>query len=162
MQLRGEFGAGCARADDRNVKLAGTDGAKLGLGAGASVDEAPIEARSVRRRFQRHRMLGNAGSAVVVGEAADCDDECVVTDSTRWDELAASSSKVAANALPSSCDQPDHLAEAIVEPVPMRLGEVAQPFSARERVPAATVQQRLPYVSPVAVDERYLLPAAPP
>ena len=73
MQLSSQFGARRAGAHDRDVKLAGTYRALLRLSANTGIHQAAIEARRLGRGLQRHRMLGNAWCAEIVGDAANCD-----------------------------------------------------------------------------------------
>src|SRR4029077_4238379 len=80
MQLGSQFGARRAGADDRDVELAGTYRALLRLSANAGIHQASIEARRLGRGLQRHRMLGNAWCAEIVGDAADRDYQGIVAD----------------------------------------------------------------------------------
>ena len=139
MQFGGQFGAGRAGADDRDVELAGAHRSVLRLRAQAGIDQAPVEALGLRRRLQRHRIFGNARRAEIVGDAADRDHQRVVTDRARRRDLAPLVVEGGGEMhLLSGAIEPDHLAEAIAEPVPMRLGEVVHFVFAGIEAPAAT------------------------
>ena len=57
MELGRKLGAGRARADDRDVQLAGADRPGLGLGAQAGVDQAMVESHRLLGGLQRNREL---------------------------------------------------------------------------------------------------------
>ncbi len=80
VQFCGQFGAGRARTNNRNVELAGKHRPFLRLRAQAGVDQAPVEALGLCLRFQRHRIFGNARCTEIVGYAADRNHQRVVTD----------------------------------------------------------------------------------
>ena len=89
MQLGSQLGTGCAGADNGHVELAGAHRAVLRLHAYAGINQTPIEALRLRRGFQRHRMLGDAWCAEIIGHAADRDHQCVVADRPRRGDLHA-------------------------------------------------------------------------
>ena len=67
VQFCGQFGAGRARTNDRNVELAGKYRPFPRLHSQAGIDQAPVEALGLRLRFQRYRLFGDARSAEIVG-----------------------------------------------------------------------------------------------
>ena len=125
MEFSGKLGAGRAGADDRDVELALTHRAFLRLRAQAGVDQAAVEAPRLRRRFQRHRILRDASCPEIIGHAADRDHQRVVSQGARRRDLTPLVVEGGGEAnLFSGAIEPDHLAQAIAEGVPMRLGEV--------------------------------------
>ena len=80
MHLGSQFGAGRASANDRDVKLAGTYRAFLGLSANTRIHQTAIEACRLGRGFQWHGVLGDPGCAEVVRHTARRDDDVVVGD----------------------------------------------------------------------------------
>ena len=89
VQLRRQFGAGRAGADDRDVELARPHRFGLGVGAQAGVDETAVEPRRLVGRVERDRVLLDARRAEIVGDAADGDHQGVVADRAhRRDEPA--------------------------------------------------------------------------
>ena len=163
MQLSSQFGARGTSADDRHMKLAGTYRALLRLGANAGIHQAAIKARRLGRGLQRHRMLGNARCAEIVGDAADRDHQRVVGDGPWRRDLAALVIKGGAEThFPGGTIEPDHFAQTVTEPVPMRLGEVVQLVLAGVHAARRhSVQQRLPKMRPGTLHQRDARPLAP-
>jgi len=156
VQLGSQFGACRAGADDSHVKLARTYRAVLRLRANAGIHQAAVEARRLGWGLQWHRMLGNALRAEVIGDAADGDHQRVVADGPGRRDLAPLIIEGGGEMhLLGRTIDPDHLAEAITEPVPMSLGEVvhlvlAGVHTARRHF----VQQRLPKMCPGTFHQR--------
>src|ERR1700686_3706054 len=69
-------------------------------------------------------MFGNARRAEVVGDAADRNYQCVVADGPRWGDLTPFIVEHGGEAYQlGGTIEPDHFAEAVMESVPMCLGE---------------------------------------
>ena len=67
-------------------------------------------------------MLAHAGRAEIVAFAAHCDDQCIVTKAPPWrDFLTLVINMGGKPDLSPGSIEPDHLANAIAEVVPMRL-----------------------------------------
>jgi len=163
MQCCGQFRAGCAGADDRHVKLARTHRAFLRLRAQAGVDHAPVEALGLRRCLQRHGIFDDAGCAEIVGDAADRDHQRVVTDrGVRRDQAPFVVENSGEPDLFPLAVEPDHLAEAIAEPVPMGLGEVVHFVGGGiDGAGRHGVQQRLPDMGAGTIHQGDGRPSAP-
>jgi len=163
VQFGRQFGADRAGADDRHVKLAGTYRAVLRLGANAGIHQAAIEARRLGRGLQRHRMLDDAGCAEIIGDAADRDHQRVILDGPRGRDLAPLVIEGGGELhFLGGTIEPDHLAQAITEPVPMRLGEVVQLVIAGVHAACRHfVQQRLPEMCPGTLHQRDIRPPVP-
>ena len=163
MQCCGQFRAGCAGADDRHVKLARTHRAFLRLRAQAGVDHAPVEALGLRRCLQRHGIFDDAGCAEIVGDAADRDHQRVVTDrGVRRDQAPFVVENSGEPDLFPLAVEPDHLAEAIAEPVPMGLGEVVHFVGGGiDGAGRHGVQQRLPDMGAGRIHQGDGRPSAP-
>ena len=71
VQFGRELGAGRAGTDDGHVELVGSEWRGLRVGADAGVDNPLIEAGRLLGRLERDRMLLDAWSVEVVGQAAD-------------------------------------------------------------------------------------------
>ena len=156
VQFGGEFGAGRARADDGDMELTGADRLRLVLRAQAGVDEAAVEAAGLLRRFQRHRELGRAGRAEIVGDAADRDDERVIGEvRLRHDLAPLVVEKGRQRNGPGLAVQADHFAVAIVETMPVRLRQVIQlMLGSPEAAGRDRMQQRLPDMRAALIDQR--------
>jgi len=145
------------------MKLAGTYRAALRFSANAGIHQTAIEAHRLGRGLQRHRMLGNAWCAEIIGDAADRDHQRVVADGPRRRDRAPLIIKGGGEMhLLRGAIEPDHFAQTVTEPVPMRLGEVVQlvlagVHAARHRF----MQQRLPKMCPGTFHQRDARPPAP-
>ena len=127
VQLGRELGAGGAGADDGDVELAGPHRLGLGVGAQAGIDQAAVEAGRLLGRVQGDGVLGHAGGAEIVAAAADRQHQDVVGDGALGrDQAALLVMGGAEENVPGLAVEPDQLADAVVEMVPVRLGEVVQ------------------------------------
>ena len=91
--------------------------------------------------------IGDARCAEIIGDAADRDHQRVVADRAWRGNLTSFVVESGGEMhLLFGAIEPDHFAEAIAEPVPMRLGEVVHLVFARDRCcpprPHATVASR--------------------
>jgi len=126
------------------------------------VHQPAVELVRLLGGVERERVLGHARHAERVGEAADRDHQRVVPERPRRDHLlAAVIADRADGDLAAHAIEPLERAEREGEVMPARLREVVElvlvdVHAARRHL----VQQRLPDVRPVAVDERH--PGAAP
>jgi len=122
-----------------------------------------MQALTSRRRLERHREFRNARRAEIVGHAADRNHERVVAHGPRRRDLATL--LVERGGKPHflrGAVKPDHLAEAVAEAVPMRLGEVVDLIDAGIHAAGRyRVQQRLPQMHARAFDQHHARPGAP-
>ena len=162
-QLGGQFRTGRAGADDRDVKLTWAHRLRLRLRAEARVEQTTVEAFRLSRRLQGYGMFGDARRPEIVGHAADCDHQGVITDRAFRSDLPTLVvvSRGEAHLLAGAI-QADHLAETITKSVPMRLGEVAHfVFAGIEAACRHSVQQWLPEMGPGTFDQSDGRPRAP-
>ena len=115
------------------------------------------------RGLQRHGVLGDAGCAEIVGDAADRDHQRVVADGPWRGDLAPLVIEGGGEMhFLGGAIEPDHLAQTIAEPVPMRLGEVVQLVLAGVQAARRDfVQQRLPKMCPGTFHQGDTRPPAP-
>ncbi len=155
VQLGGELDPGRAGADDRHVQLFGPQRLGLGMRPDAGVHEPAVKAPRLVRLVEPQRMLRDARRAEVIGLAADRDDQRVVGDAAGRRDLVSFLVDVGCDVhLAPRAIEPDHLAHAIAEVVPVRLREVVE--LVHREVHAARrdlVQQRLPQVRARLVDQ---------
>jgi hypothetical protein len=108
-------------------------------------------------------MLRDTGSAEVVGDAADRDDQSIVGYRALGRDRA--SFVVECRGQPNSFPlaiEPDHLAEAVAEAVPMRLREVVELMLARVQTAGGNcMQERLPQMHARTFHERNARAPAP-
>lgn len=118
--------------------------------ADAGVDHATVEACGLLRHIQLERILSDASRAEIVGLTADGNDQSVVFEEALWSNLVPVLIPEGGDMYPPArAVETDHLANAITELMPVRLGEVVD-FMVIE-VHAARrdlVQQGLPQVRP--------------
>src|SRR4029079_14404429 len=132
VELGGELGAGSARTYYCNVQLSREHRLFLSVRANTGIHDAPIEARGLYGRFQGDGMLRDTGSAEVVGDAADRNYQSIVGYRALGRDRA--SFLVRGRGQPNFfalAIEPDHLAEAVPEGVPMRLREIVELMLAR-------------------------------
>ena len=155
VQLGRELGAGGAGADDGDVELAGPHRLGLGVGAQAGVDQAAVEAGRLLGRVQGDGVLGHAGGAEIVAAAADGQHQDVVGDGALGrDQAALLVVGGAEENLPGLAVEADQLADAVVEMVPVRLGEIVQGVVVQVHAAGGDlVEQRLPQMGAGAVDQ---------
>ena len=79
VQFRGQFHARGAGADDGDVQLPGVQWFGLRVGAQAGVEQPRMEKRGLLRIVQRDRVLRGTGGAEIVGGAAYCHHQRVVS-----------------------------------------------------------------------------------
>ena len=137
------------------MQLARTHRLDLGLCAQTSVDQTTMETLCLGRRLERHRILGNAACAEIVGHAADRNDQRIVADGARRSNLASFVVESRGEMhLLFAAIEPDHFAEAIAETVPMRLSEVIHLILSRiDAARRDRMQQWLPQMSPSTFDQ---------
>jgi hypothetical protein len=163
VQLGGQLRARGAGADDGHMQLLWSQRLCLRVGPDAGIDEAPMEASRVLGRVQRQGMLPDAGRAEVVGHAADRNHQRVVGDLLAGRDLAAlvvDERRHVHNA--AGAIEARHAAGAIGEAVPVGLRQVVDGVHALVHAAGGDlVQQRLPQVRALAVDQRDRRLAAP-
>src|SRR5882724_5698254 len=100
-------------------------------------------------------MFGHAWCAEIVGHAPDRDHQRVVAHRARRRDLALLIVECGGEAhLLSGAIESDHLAEAIAEGVPMRLGEVVDlVFAGIDAACGHRMQERLPEMGPSTLDQ---------
>ena len=154
----GQLDARRAGADDHDVHLRGRAGRRATVGAHAHGKQPPVETLGVVERVERNRMLRGARHAEVVADAADAHDERVVRQRAARQHLLAvrTEHRVERQLAPRAVEAADR---ALPEPevMPVRDREIVEVV--RVGVHAAgrdLVQQRLPDVRRVAVDQRHL------
>ena len=156
MQFGGQFRAGGARADDRDMQLPRAHRGVLRMGAQAGIHQAAVEAHRLLRRLQRDGMVAHAGRAEIIGGAADGDDQRVVGKGLGGGDLApflvmGGGEKHGLR----RAVEPHHLPVPEAEMVPMRLREVAELMLVRIHAAGGDlVQQGLPEMPSCAVHER--------
>ena len=137
---------------------AGVAGRRAAVGAHAHGEEPPVKALGVVERVERDRMLRRAGHAEVVADAADAEDERVVRQrAARQHLLALRTEHRVERDLAARAVEPADRALPEPEVMPVRDREIVEVV--RVGVHAAgrdLVQQRLPDVRLVAVDQRHL------
>ena len=145
-------------ADDGDMQLARADRPILTVGAQAGVDQPAIEPIGLVRRLERDGELGRARRSEIVGDAADRHHQRVVIERHRRGDLPSLVVHHRAEMkLLGVAVEPDDLAEPVGEMVPVCLGEVVQlVLGPAQATRGQRVQQRLPDMGPVALDERDL------
>ncbi len=166
VQLGGELGSRRAGADNGDMQLAGTDRSVLVLRAQAGVDQTVVEPAGLLGGLQRHGVFRRARRAEIVGDAADGDDQRVVTDRrlradfAPLDILRGGQGDGFGVAVEAS-----HFAVAEAEMAPMRLRDVVElVLRAAQASGGDGMQQRFPDMRAAAIDERdtgALSPAEP-
>ena len=120
----------------------------LRVGTEARVDQAPVEARSLLGCFERYGVGGGARGTEIIRDAADGDNQRVVGQGTRGNDLPAFVIERCADMNEvSPAVEASHLTQAVVEMMDVSVGEVVQ--LVLSRVHAASghgVQQWLPQV----------------
>jgi hypothetical protein len=162
--LRGELDTGRTGADDDDVDLALAAGRSAAVRAHAGREQPPMKALRVVQSVERDRMLARARHPEVVAHAAEAQDQRIVGQRPqRQDLLAFRSLNGIQHDLAARTVEAANRALPEPEVMPVRNGEVVE----RVRVgihPAGghLVQQRLPHVRRVLVDEGdlHLAPAA--
>ena len=154
--LGGELDAGRTGADDHDVDGRRFAARRAPLRAHARRDEAPVEALGVDGSVERDRMLGNAGHAEIVADAADAKHERVVGQhACRQNLLAVVVEDRREVELVPRTIETIHRAEPKPEMVPVRHEEVIDVVQVGVHPSGGDlVQQRLPQVRREAVDER--------
>jgi hypothetical protein len=129
--------------------------AGLRVRADGGVDQAAVEAARVVRGLELHRVLRDARRAEVVALAADGDDQRVVADAPRRrDDRPSSSTNGATSTSRALAIEAGHLADAIVEVVPVGLREVVEVVIVDVHAAGRDlVQLGLPHVGAVALDQ---------
>ena len=152
-----------AGADDGDLQLLRPQRLLLHVGADAGVDQAGVEARGLVGGLERDGVLLDAGRAEVVGQAADGDDERVVADLLGRRDLAPLRIDERRHVHDAAGPvEAGHVARAIGEAVPVGLGQVVDLVEALVHAAGGDlVQQRLPQVRALAVDQRDRGLAAP-
>ena len=143
MQLGRQLHARGAGADDRDVQLLGPQRRRLRVGADAGVDHARGgSARASAGVSSVDRVLAHAGRAEVVALAADRDDQRVVAEGALRRDLRGPRRRGRAPTWTSRrvAVEPDHLADAVAEAVPVRLREVVD--LVRRRCPCCRRRSR--------------------
>ena len=132
MELGRKLRAGGASADDRDMQLTRLHRIVLRVRADAGVDYAAIETHCLLRRLQWHGVLRDTRRVEVVRDTADRDDQRIVTERPRRRDLP--SFLVLRGGDPHLLlftIEPDHLAKAITEVMPVCLREVIELVPAR-------------------------------
>ncbi len=163
MQLGRELDARRARADDGDVELLGPERLGLQLRADAGVDQAAMEARGLAGRVEHAGVPGGAGRAEVIGDAAHRHHQDVIGLGARRRHLGPVLVEDGRHMhlLPRAVE-PDHLADPVAEMVPVGLREIIELVLAKVHAPRRDlVQQRLPEMGALLVEERHQRAAAP-
>ena len=154
----GQLDARRAGADDHDVHLRGRAGRRAPIRAHAHGEQPPVEALGVVERVERDRMPRGARHAEVVADAAHADHERVVRQRAARQHFLAlrTEHRVERQRAPRAVESADR---ALPEPevMPVRDREIVEVVRVGVH-PAGRdlVQQRLPDVRGVAVDERHL------
>src|SRR5450759_1553128 len=128
---------------------------RLHLRADAGIHQSSVEMPGSVGRIERDRMLTHAGRAKVVALAAGRDHEGVVRHASSGRDLATFFIDVCGDLdLPPCAIEPDHLADAVIEVVPMRLGKIIELVDILIHTAGRDlVQQRFPDVGSRSVDQ---------
>ena len=158
-----ELDAGRARADDHDLDRGRRAVRRALVGAHARRHQTAVEPLGIGGGVERDRALGHAGDAEIVVDAADAEHERVVGHGALGQHLGAV--VVAHDAelqLAPRAVEPDHLSLAKPEVMPVRHQEVIDAVHVGIDAPGRDfVQQRLPQMRSVVIDERdRRLPAA--
>ena len=163
VQLGRELDPGGAGADDGDLQLLGPERPRLRMRADAGVDEPAMEALGLLRRVEGDGIVRDPGGAEVVAHAADRDDQRVVGKRAARRDLGAGLVEDRRHLhLAPRAVEPDHLADAIAEVVPMRLRQIVELVVAHVHAAGGDlVEKRLPQMGARLVDERDLGAPAP-
>ena len=158
-----ELDAGRARADDHDVDRGRFAARRALVGAHAGRDQPAMEPLGIGGRVERDRAFGHTRNAEIVVDAADAEHERVVRNGALGQHLRAV-------VVPHDAElqfvprpvEPHHRALAEAEVMPVRHQEVVDAVHVGVDAPRRDfVQQRLPQVRRVVIDERdRRLPAA--
>jgi hypothetical protein len=146
------------------VQLPRPDRRRLSVRIEAGIHQPPVEALGLHGRVERDRVLHDTGRAEVVRHRADRDHQNIIGERAhRRDRPPLLVEGRRQMHLARGPVDAGHLAEAVGEPVPVRLGEVIELVAVDVHAAGRDlVQQWLPHVRPRPVDQRDIGRLAPP
>ena len=164
LQLGRKLHASRSGADDGDTKLLVAQRLTLRIRANARIDQPAMKSLGLGDRFQRDCMFAYAGRPEVVGEAANRDDQRVVTEAALGrNAIAVFVHERRNNYVARPAIEPDHLADSVPKVMPVRLRQVVRLIDADVHAPGGDlVQMRLPEMRALLLDQRdvrFLAPA---
>src|SRR5262245_50371792 len=156
MQLGRKLRAGGASANDRDLQLFRTQRLGLRVRSDAGVNEATVKAFGLRLALEQNGMLLGPWRAKVVAEAADGNDQGVVSHRLPLgDNETLLVAKRGNMHQPALTVDPAHLTDAVAKTMPVRLSQIIELVHADVHAAGRDfMQQRLPQMRALFFDQR--------